>query len=135
MSKYSGACHCGEIRYCLNSEIPNVVNCHCDFCRSHSGAAFSTYAALPYRSLKISKGREKLSCYEKDGGKKYFCSCCGTPIFNVNRKYPGACMVYFGTLDYPRDITPMINIWCESKLEWVDDVPSIRSVDKGIERE
>ncbi len=134
MSKYTGACHCGEIRYGLGSEILNVVNCHCDFCRSHSGAAFSTYAALPYRSLKITKGRENLSCYEKEEGKKYFCSHCGTPIFNVNRKYPGACMVYFGTLDNSRDISPAINVWCESKLEWVDSVSSIRSVDKGIEK-
>ncbi len=70
MRKHNGACYCGEIRYDLKSEILNVVNCHCDFCRSHSGAAFSTYAALPYRSLKITKGREKLGCYETDEGKK-----------------------------------------------------------------
>lgn len=134
MSKHSGSCHCGEVTYSLCSEIVNVVNCHCNFCRSLNGSAFSTYAALPYRSLKITRGRERLGCYQKKEGKKYFCSLCGTPIFNVNSRYPGACMIYFGTLDEAQDIRPMINVWCESKLEWVDRVSSIRSVDRGVER-
>ena len=134
MSKYTGTCHCGEITYSLNPEIMNIVNCHCNFCRSMNGSAFSTYVALPYRSLKITEGRKKLSSYQRDEGKKYFCSLCGTPIFIVNRKYPEACMLYFGTLDNPRDITPIINVWCKSKLEWVDDVSSINSIDKGVQK-
>jgi len=128
-----GRCLCGEITYELSSDILNVVNCHCEFCRSHSGAAFSTYAVFPYRSLKITTGREKLGSYRADEGKKRFCTQCGTPLFNVNRKYSGLCMIYSGTLESSRNIVPAINVWCESKLEWVDRMPSIRSFDKGIE--
>ncbi len=135
MSDLKGTCLCGEVNYTLTSEILNVVNCHCNFCRSHSGAAFSTYAALPYPSLEITHGKESLHSFKAMEGEKYFCSQCGTPIFNLNNKFPGACMVYFGTLESSGKISPKVNIWYESKLEWVESITSIQSVMQGIARE
>ena len=134
MRKLTGTCLCGEVRYRLNSEILNVVNCHCNFCRSHSGAAFSTYAALPHASLEITHGEDSLASFEEGEGKKHFCSKCGTPLFNLNKRYPGACMIYFGTLDDAGEIKPMVNVWTENKLDWVDSVLSIPSVAQGVER-
>ena len=134
MNLHSGSCLCGEVNYKLNSAILKVVNCHCNYCRSHSGAAFSSYAALPFASLEFTKGQEKLNAFPIGDGKKHFCRECGTPIFNVNNKYPGACMVYLGTLEKARDIIPMVNVWCESKLGWVDTLSSIHSLAQGIER-
>ena len=133
MNKQKGACFCGAVKYELNSEILHVVNCHCDFCRSHSGAAFSTYAALPYTALEITQGTDKLSRFEIEEGAKHFCSVCGTPIFNLNEKYPGACMLYFGTLESARNIQPKVNIWCESLLPWVGSVTAIKSLDQAVE--
>lgn len=43
-------------------------------------------------------------------------------------------MVYLGTLEKAKDVTPTINVWCESKLGWVDTLSSIRSMAQGIER-
>lgn len=134
MQSRSGSCLCGEVNYRLKSEIVKVANCHCNFCRSHSGAAFSTYAALPFASLEFTKGKEKLSQFQTGGAEKHFCSVCGTPIFNLNVIYPGVCMVYLGTLKKARDITPTINVWSESKLGWVDTVASIQSMPHGVER-
>jgi len=132
MNKHKGSCHCGGIEYQLNSEIMKVVNCHCNFCRSHSGSAFSTYAALPYSSLEITSGKENLKVYHVKDAKKHFCSSCGTPMFNTNKKYPGACMIYLGTLKESKDIAPMVNVWCESKLSWLDSLSSVNSIEQGI---
>ena len=134
MSVHKGACLCGDVTYKLNSRILKVVNCHCNFCRSHTGSAFSTYAAALYKSLEITSGQEKLTSHQANEGKKHFCSSCGTPIFNINVKHPGICMVYFGTLKDSREITPATNVWCESKLTWVDNISSIHSMDKGVEQ-
>ena len=134
VSTNNGSCLCGEILYRLNSRILNVVNCHCDFCRSHVGSAFSTYAVARFKSLEIIKGQDKINSYQINTGKKHFCSVCGTPLFNLNSKYPGACMLYLGSLENSRDIKPSVNFWCESKLKWVDEISSIESVGKGIER-
>ncbi len=133
MNKLKGSWLCGEINYRLESKILNVVYCHCDFCRSQSGAAFSTYAALPYASLEITSGEESLGSFESGEGKKHFCKICGTPIFNLNNKYPGACMVYLGTLQGAKDIRPRVNVWCENQREWTKSISSIPSLPQGVE--
>lgn len=129
----NGSCLCGKVKFKLNSEIRNVVNCHCNFCRSHSGAAFSTYAALPRSALEIISDHDGLHSFQIRGVKKHFCRECGTPIFNLNDKYPGAYMVYLSTLERARDILPQVNVWCESKLGWVDSLPSLPSLGQGVE--
>jgi len=75
-----------------------------------------------------------LGKYHARGGVKNFCGVCGTPIFNVNEKYPGACMAYLGTLKDFSDINPKVNIWRGSKLGWVDEIASIQSLPLGIQR-
>ncbi|WP_083251100.1 GFA family protein [Acidihalobacter yilgarnensis] len=135
MNSYSGSCFCGEVRYKINSEILNAVNCHCAFCRSHSGAAFSTYAVFPQASLEITKGEDKLTCFQADEGRKYFCGVCGTPVFNLNNRYPGVCIMYFGTLENAKTISPAINAWCESKLGWVDALSSLPSTAQAVGRQ
>lgn len=134
MSHQTGKCFCGEVRFRLNAEIANVVNCHCNFCRSHSGGAFSTYAALPYAAFEITDGKESLRTFGTGNGSKHFCGECGTPIFNLNGKYPGACMVYLGTLERCREILPKVNVWCESKLGWIESTMSLPSMAQGFVR-
>ncbi len=134
MSSQNGACFCGEVTFSLNSQPVNTVNCHCNVCRSHTGAAFASYAVLPQESLEITRGREKVGSFAFREGKKHFCSVCGTPLFNVNARYQGLCMVYLGTLQKAGDIPPKLNIWCESKLPWVDFVSTIPSRDQGVEK-
>jgi hypothetical protein len=43
-------------------------------------------------------------------------------------------MVYYGTLSNEAAISPAYNVYCESKLAWVDEVSAIRSFDQAIER-
>ena len=127
-----GSCGCGEVKYQLNSQIMNVVNCHCNMCKNHNGSAFSTYAALPLNSLEIVSGEEALKKYEIGNAIKHFCSECGSPIFNTNAKYPGAAMVYVGTLRSPSSYTPGVNVWCESQLPWVVGIAEINSLPQGV---
>ena len=133
MKRYSGSCGCGSIEFTLNSEIKNIVNCHCQMCRDHNGSSFSTYAALPYRDLEITKGNELIGEYKLGSGIKRFCKNCGTPLLNTNEKYPGACMIYLGTLNSISDLIPRINIWCDNKLSWIDEIVKIPCLPESIE--
>jgi len=135
MSQHQGQCHCGAIRYLLKMKPMRVVNCHCNFCRSHTGAPFSTFAAVAQTRFEIEMGEEHLSRYKVgERGIKHFCSQCGTPLFNQNHKFPGLNMVYLGTLANAHNFTPAINVWCDSKLDWVDGVGTIESKGQGVER-
>ena len=132
MEEQLGSCACGAVEYRLHSKILNVVNCHCNMCRKHNGSSFSTYAVLPYKSFEVTKGSEFIKTYIAGTGQKRFCEQCGTPLFNTNEKYPGACMIFYGTLNSVAHLTPKVNVWCESKLAWLDKLPAISSLPQGI---
>ena len=129
-----GSCFCGNISFTLESEPKLIINCHCDFCRSHTGSAFSSYIAYPISSFELSKDKEGVAEFTMENGTKYFCKNCGTPIYNIVKKNPEACMIYLGTLNNISSLTPRRNIWCDSRLEWVYNISSIKSLKQGIGR-
>ena len=135
MEEIKGSCGCGAIEYVLNTEIKNVVNCHCNMCKKHNGSSFSTYAALPYKAFEIKKGKELISQHIEGTGQKHFCNKCGTPIYNTNEKYPGACMVFLGTLNSSANYVPNVNVWCESQFPWVGHLEEIKSLNQGVEHQ
>ena len=53
---HSGHCLCGAIRYELDGEIGDLVNCHCQFCRRAHGAAFATTTLVATRDLRVPGG-------------------------------------------------------------------------------
>jgi len=128
MTTPNGACGCGSVHYTLNAEIIKVVNCHCQQCRSHNGGSFSTYAVVPAQALVITAGEAFVKTYSTEFGQKRFCEHCGTPLFNENPRYPGVRMLFTGTLSTTESHVPIVNIWCESKLVWVDSLSAIKSL-------
>lgn len=133
--KLSGACHCGAVRYDISGPVRAVVNCHCDSCRKRSGAPYSTYCVVAQEDLEIVQGQESLATYRvAEGSEKRFCAKCGSPLYNMNKRYPGVYVVYYGTLSEPSGLVPAVNVYCESKLPWVDTISGLRSFEKAVER-
>jgi len=131
----SGSCACNVVQFKLNSAPKALVNCHCNFCRKHSGSAFSTYAVVPETSLEVSSGQDSISAFAlKEYAHKHFCKQCGSPIFNKNAKYPGLSMIYFGGISASLNMVPSVNIYCESQLAWVPAIAEIMSFAQGIPR-
>jgi len=130
-----GACKCGSIQFTTSNSL-QLVNCHCTLCRSINGTAFTSYVVTQLAELKLQSGEERLSAYSATNNAiKHFCSICGTPIYNSNAtKYPGLAMVYLGTLTDHVEMQPGLNIYCSSKLGWVDAVSSIHSFDEAPQR-
>lgn len=128
-----GNCACGAIRYRADTDIKNVVNCHCAQCRSMNGSAYSTYAALPESELQLEG--EVASYAVTVDATKHFCPHCGTPIFNTNRRYPGACMLYLGTLKDAPAHPPSSNVFCESKLDWTQHLGELPCYLQGFDSE
>jgi hypothetical protein len=98
-----------------------------------TGAAFATVAIVAEESLEITRGEKELSAYVvSDNATKYFCRSCGTPVFNVHKKFPGNRMLPVGALDDPAAVTPAINVYCESMLPWVKGIAELTSFDQGF---
>jgi hypothetical protein len=133
MTTRSGQCKCGKVEYSFDGEIKTILNCHCNMCRQMNGTAYSTYVVIELASLSVTKGEARLAKYQvTEGGVKHYCLDCGTPLFNSNSiKYPGLAMLYLGALYGSAEVTPMINIYSESKLPWIDNPAQFRSFDQG----
>jgi hypothetical protein len=129
MSELSGNCKCGQVQYRVASPTVQVVACHCALCRSMTGAPFSSYVVVRDKDFYVITGNDSLTGYMvTERTKRYFCSHCGTPIFNSNpHTYKGLAMLYLGTVHAHETLVPGISIYCESKLPWVSIPESSRS--------
>jgi len=49
----------------------------------------------------------------------YFCSTCGSPLYTETDTMPNFTIVKAGTLNDTTNFKPNINIFCESKMDWL----------------
>jgi hypothetical protein len=132
---YTGSCCCGAIEYSFTGMPRVVVNCHCDDCKKRNGSVYSTYMAVPEKRVSFSKGEQSLKKYIIEGkGEKWFCTECGSPVFNINYRFPGMFMMFYGALDRSEEFSPVYNVFCESKHDWVDSIDKLTSFQTGIEK-
>lgn len=96
-----------------------------------NGSAFSTYVVVCDDDFKLLSGELKTHKVT-DHAQKYFCGACGTPIFNSNPKYAGLNILHLGSLDDSSKLIPTVNIYCESRLDWLGELPEITSLEQGL---
>lgn len=124
--KHHGGCLCGAIRYEIEGEPLQVVNCHCVMCRRHSGAPFLTYAAFPISNVKFLSGTPK-SYRSSEAAIRRHCDNCGSPIdftFDVD---PSVIWLTIGSLDRPELMPSTENWFIKGKLPWIhtdENIPS-----------
>jgi hypothetical protein len=116
-----GQCHCGQIKYQLKSIPKQVLNCHCNHCRTLSGAAFTSYMVVSESEIdwhnpvaKVYEATPKL--------KKYFCAQCGTPMAHQHKGYPGYWLVFLGTCQQSATLMPSQNIYADGALSWCEKI-------------
>lgn len=60
--KLEGSCHCGAVRYTVDSETPYpYMYCYCSICRKTTG--FVTCNVMGKRETLAVEGEERLRCY------------------------------------------------------------------------
>ena len=116
-----GRCLCGAVRYDAHVEPEFVGVCHCRDCQKFTGSAFGTLVGLPQSALEI---QGELKSYSKlgDSGKpivRLFCPECGSSIAEAPSTRPGMLILNAGTLDDPTCVTPIVEIYCDRALPWV----------------
>jgi hypothetical protein len=93
-----------------------------------NGSAFSSMVVSPTSAVETSDVDQRLSKYAlSEAVTKHFCSRCGTPMFNSNARLPGLSMFFLGAIDQHQDLTPAFNVFCRSKLSWVEQLSQLRS--------
>lgn len=122
MTRMTGHCLCGQVRYSIDGDPAMQVNCHCKNCQRQSGSAFSTIIGVPQDALTI-EGEFRTYDDRGESGEavlRDFCPNCGSPLFSRVAVAPGLIFIKAGTLDDTGNFEPAMHLWTRSKQHWVD---------------
>ena len=123
----SGQCHCGSIKWAASLPHKVALNCHCNMCRSMSGADYSSWVILPSEQFIILSGKESLTQYQaSDKFLKSFCSKCGSTVSCINNdKFPDHTYVAKGNITSEFDLPAKVQVFTKYKADWVNIDESI----------
>ena len=93
----TGSCHCGAVRFRVDSVITELTTCDCSLCVKRN----AVMAKVPEQALSVLEGSELLTRYEWNTrrAKHYFCSRCGIYLFPRKRAAPDHFSVHAFCLD------------------------------------
>lgn len=128
MTKYSGGCLCGAVRYEFENPSKEVGNCHCQMCRKFSGAGFTTYASVAQDDFSWLQGESELRRYKADNDTvRRFCGTCGSGLtFASADATEEVVELALGGVDDDLPFGPDAHIFVAHKANWLaitDDLP------------
>lgn len=117
MTKITGGCLCGAVRYELNAPALFGGFCYCIDCRKTSGS-HTAAMAVPEAALAVT-GETRAYAVRGDNGdvNRVFCPTCGTGLFSKGSR-PGVVMLKAGTLDDPEHFKPMASVYASRAPSW-----------------
>ncbi|HEY8925316.1 MAG TPA: GFA family protein [Polyangia bacterium] len=87
MSEHKAGCFCGAVEVALDGAPEAMGYCHCESCRHWSAGPINAFTLWKPEAVKITKGAEKLSTYNKtDRSYRRWCTTCGGHVLT---EHPG----------------------------------------------
>jgi hypothetical protein len=76
---YEGGCHCGNVRYRVESDLAQVMSCNCSICRRRG----YLLTFVPVAKFELVAGGDALTDYQfnRKNVHHLFCSTCGVGSF------------------------------------------------------
>ena len=83
---FTGSCHCGAVRFCVDWAIEELTTCDCSLCVKRN----ALMAKVPEAALTVLEGEAMLTRYtwNTHRAKHYFCQRCGIYVFHRKRAAP-----------------------------------------------
>ena len=121
MTKRTGACACGAVRYEVAGDPLLMHNCHCKGCQRLTGSAFKMGSYWSENVVKTIQGDMTTYTRTADSGRTVqskFCKVCGSTVVTMAEAQPDRICLAVGTFDDTTWITSPNNIYCTSKQKW-----------------
>ncbi len=113
-ASYEGSCHCGKIRFRIETDFPELTSCDCSICRRKNALMVKVHES----KFTLLAGQDALSEYQfhTRTARHFFCRCCGIYPFHRKRVTPD----FFG-----------INVYCLEDVD-PDGIPVRQTVGAGM---
>lgn len=97
MKLYQGGCHCGAVRFEIETDLTRATECNCSIC-TRKGAL---HHRVPPQRFRLLCGQEALTLYQFGSGvaKHWFCRHCGIHPFSNPRAAPDMYTINIRCLD------------------------------------
>jgi len=119
MTKTTGGCLCGAVRYEADARPDHASYCHCSMCRRATGAPVAAFARLPSAGFRVTKGA--ITHYRSSAvAVRGFCAQCGSPLTFQYDAYPAYVAVAIGSLDRPELAAPERHWNFEDRMPWLE---------------
>jgi hypothetical protein len=84
--KYEGSCHCGAVRFEIETSFPELTMCDCSICRRRNALMVKVHES----KFKLLSGEDNLTEYQfhTRTARHYFCRTCGIYPFHRKRVTP-----------------------------------------------
>jgi len=113
-----GKCLCGEVRFVLAGELPNLYQCHCSLCRKVTGSSANAAFRVERSQLRWEAGAALVREYQTASGfKSHFCSNCGSPLPNLTAD-DSAWWVPAGLLEGGAGLRVGAHLYVASRAPW-----------------
>jgi hypothetical protein len=122
-ARLTGGCQCGAVRYRLEAEPTGANVCHCRMCQKASGGPFMAFAGVRFDELVWTRGAPRVFA-SSALAERGFCADCGTPL-TYRLLDRDRISVTIGSLDRPSAVAPEMQYGAESKLAWLESIPSL----------
>lgn len=128
-----GSCHCGSVRFSLESSHPYPFNlCYCSICRKTSGGGgFAINISGDHETLEV-VGRDNVRVYQamvqypgdaephQSKGQRHFCGLCGSPLWMWDPRWPELVHPLASAIDTSLPTPPeRTHLLLDSKAPWV----------------
>jgi len=88
--KHVGTCHCGAVRFEIETDFPELTTCDCSICKRKNALMVKVHET----KFRLISGADSLTEYQfhTKTARHYFCKVCGIYPFHRKRVTPD----YFG---------------------------------------
>jgi hypothetical protein len=132
--RLEGSCHCGKVRFQLDSAHPYPFNlCYCSICRKTAGGGgYAINLGGEFATLKVT-GEENTTVYQatindpetgatsKSPAQRHFCRTCGSALWAWDPRWPELVHPLASAIDTELPVPPeRTHLMTASKASWVE---------------
>lgn len=129
MSKITGGCYCGDLRYEVEGETMTKLQCHCRECQHITGGGPNFTIVIVGADFNYVSGTPAQFTREdiENPVTREFCGRCGSPILSRVPGLPGGVLIKAGSMDKPEEFgAPDMAIFMDDKYDFhivAEDLP------------